>query len=70
VAAAATEAVDHVLRVEAAAMEAEETALTLAVKAILAAAHLSSAVKTHSCSAQMPDAAAADRKSSQIEDRR
>jgi hypothetical protein len=39
----------------------EETALTLAVKAILAAAHLSSGVKIHSFNAQMQDAAAADR---------
>ena len=39
----------------------QKTALTLAVKAILAAVHLSSAAKTHSCSALMQDVAAAEK---------
>ena len=39
----------------------DKTALTLAVKAILAAVHLSSAAKTHSCSALMQDVAAAEK---------
>ena len=39
----------------------DKTALTLAVKAILAAAQLSSAAKTHSCSALMQDVAAAEK---------
>ena len=38
----------------------QKTALTLAVKAILAAAQISSAATTHSCSALMQDVAAAE----------
>ena len=38
-----------------------KTVLTLVVKAMLAAAQLSSAAKTHSCSALMQDAAAAEK---------
>jgi hypothetical protein len=59
VAEAPTVAVEVVM---VAAAVVHKTVLTLAAKAILAVAHLSQAAKIHSCSAQMQDAAAADRK--------